>query len=338
MTLKEIAKEAGVSISTVSRVINHKNYHCSSPETEKIIWDLVRKTGYIPNETAKTLKAAAREEERSKRVISCLFARTDLNTQDQFFAAIERGVEKEVMACGCTLGFSFSAIDVLDNIDEKFLSLSEADGLVVLGRFSEKLISFFKSHTKNVVLVGLNVFSTQYDQVYVNGYKAAQKALGYLYNLGHRQIAYLGETANEVRFTAFLDFMKEHDLPVEPYQVWDCTLSLHGGHAAMEKLLDAGRMPTALFCANDITAVGAIKALREHHLHIPDDISVIAIDDIELAQFITPSLTTIHIPKTELGKMAVRLLLDRMNRGHSLKLRLELPCDLIIRNSCRRIR
>ena len=92
------------------------------------------------------------------------------------------------------------------------------------------------------------------------------------------------------------------------------------------------------FCANDITAIGAMKALRQAHLSIPDDISIISIDDIEMAQFITPSLTTIRIPKTELGTMAVKLLNDRINHGHSLKLRLELPCDLIIRNSCRRIR
>ena len=340
MTLKEIAKEAGVSISTVSRVINNKNYHCSSPETEKIIWELVRKTGYIPNETAKNLKAISTDggtAAAKKRVISCLFPRTDINAQDQFFSAIERGVEKAAMGSGCTLGYSFSAIDVLDNIDEKFFSRSDLDGIVVLGRFSEKLMTFFKNHTKNVVLVGLNVFSTQFDQVYVNGYKAAMKALGYLYNLGHRSIAYLGEVNNEVRFTAYLDFMKEHDLPVEPHQIWDCILSLQGGLAAGEKLLQAGQLPTALFCANDITAIGAMKAFRQAHLHIPDDISVISIDDIEMAQFITPSLTTIHIPKTELGKMVVKILMDRMDKGHSLKLRLELPCDLIIRNSCKRI-
>lgn len=336
MTLKDIAKQAGVSISTVSRVINNKNYHCTRPETEQMIRDLVQKTGYLPSVAYKGLKTTP--DSLGKRVISCLYARTDLNTQDQFFAAIERGVEKEAAASGCALGCSFSAIDVLDNIDEKFLSYSELDGIVVLGRFDEKLVKFLKGRTKNVIQVGLNVSSTQFDQVFVDGYKAAAKALNYLYTLGHRSIAYLGEVANEVRFTAFQDFMKEHDLPVDGHQVWDCIQSLQGGFAAAEKLVQSGRLPTALFCANDITAIGAMKALRQAHLSIPDDISIISIDDIEMAQFITPSLTTIRIPKTELGTMAVKLLNDRINHGHSLKLRLELPCDLIIRNSCRRIR
>ena len=90
MTLKDIAKQAGVSISTVSRVINNKNYHCTRPETEQMIRELVQKTGYLPSVADKGLRTAP--DGLGKRVISCLYARTDLNTQDQFFAAIERGV------------------------------------------------------------------------------------------------------------------------------------------------------------------------------------------------------------------------------------------------------
>lgn len=336
MTLKEIAKEAGVSISTVSRVINNKNYHCTVKETEDLIWELVRKTGYIPNETAKSLKQNASRMEEQKKVISCLFARTASNSSDQFFTAIERGVEQETVASGCTLGYSFSAIDLAEEDVAGLYDTSSVDGLVVLGRFSEKLVSFFKNTSKNVVLVGLNVFSAQFDHVYVDGYKAAKKALHYLYALGHRQIAYVGETTNEVRYNAFLDFMRENHLPVELWQCAECHLSLKGGQDAAEALLRGEALPTAVFCANDITAIGVMKAIRQAHLSVPDDISVISIDDIEMSQFVTPALTTIHIPKKELGRMAVKLLTDRMNKGHSLKLRLELPCDLIIRGSCDR--
>ena len=122
MTLKELANKSGVSIATVSRILNNKDYHCSNEETQQLIWSLVRESGYIPNETAKKLKQSSDSSSETKKVISCLFARTNTSTQDQFFAAIEKGIEKEAVHSGITLGYSFTSIDISERPEEKFLS------------------------------------------------------------------------------------------------------------------------------------------------------------------------------------------------------------------------
>lgn len=128
--------------------------------------------------------------------------------------------------------------------------------------------------------------------------------------------------------------MEALGLPMPKEWIADVNLSMEGGYHGARRLKENGGLPTAIFCCNDITAVGAIKSIKEMGLKIPQDVSLLSIDDIEMASYVTPMLSTISIPKEEMGKMAVKILLDRINKGHRLPVRLELPYQIKARESC----
>lgn len=336
MTLKEIALRAGVSISTVSRVINNKDSKAASPEVQEKIWSIVRETGYTPNAAARNLKLGGYEESAVKktRSIACIVARSQNAIDEPFFLDLSRSIEKEAFKHGYVLRYISSAFHLDSANTFNIISNTKVDGVVVLGRFSLNLSVFLKKHYKNVVYAGLNSNDYTYDQVICDGYKASVAAVTHLAVLKHSNISYIGETRHEVRFKGYCDALKELGLTVIPQNIIDTPLSTDGGYNGAKQLLYNKTNTTAIFCANDITAIGALKAIKEKGLRVPDDISIISIDDIDMAQYVSPMLTTIHIPIEELGRIAAKTLIDRIEHGHSLPLKIEIPFTLTNRESC----
>ena len=172
------------------------------------------------------------------------------------------------------------------------------------------------------------------DRITCNAYLASKTAVSYLAKLGHTQIAYLGERKNEIRYRGYLDAISQLALPLNREYIIDTPLSSEGGYQAAIRLLSAENNITALFCANDLTAIGAMKAAKEIGRCIPKDLSVIGIDDIETCQYTKPMLTTIHIPMEDLGTMTAKILIDRIETGKRIPMKVELPFRLIRRDSC----
>ncbi|MBW7572363.1 LacI family DNA-binding transcriptional regulator [Caproiciproducens faecalis] len=332
MTLKELAKLAGVSVSTVSRVVNKNDVRAASEEVRNKIWDLVHQTGYFPNSTAQDLKlGAAVPVQEKNRSIACLFARTAEGKSDPFFSQIYHAIEHECMKNRYDVIGVYSASD-FKNISQRF-SVAPPDGMIVLGRYSRTLVQLLKNSCKNVVYTGLNAINDPYDQIICDGYKAAKTAVWHLYMLGHRSIGYIGEKSLEARYRGYYDAMQELRLPIVKEHVVESEQSLNGGYLSGLKILTATR-PTAIFCANDITAIGVMKALSEQGIGIPSDISVIGIDNTEMCQYSSPTLTSIHIPKEDLGKFTVKTMIDRIEGGHQVPIKIEIPYTLISRDSC----
>lgn len=176
------------------------------------------------------------------------------------------------------------------------------------------------------------VVDTVVDEVVCDGEKIAFMAVEHLIELGHTNIGYIGECHNEARYRGFVEALYDHHLELDPDFVIETNQTEAKGYEAMEKLLAMPDYPTGIYCANDITAVGVLKLLsRRKNIYMP---SVIASDDIEQAQFTTPMLTTVHLPKEDMGKFALWLLLDRINNGHKAVTRMELECKLMVRSSC----
>lgn len=176
------------------------------------------------------------------------------------------------------------------------------------------------------------VVDTVVDEVVCDGEKIAFMAVEHLIELGHTNIGYIGECHNEARYRGFVEALYDHHLELDPNFVIETNQTEAKGYEAMEKLLAMPDYPTGIYCANDITAVGVLKLLsRRKNIYMP---SVIASDDIEQAQFTTPMLTTVHLPKEDMGKFALWLLLDRINNGHKAVTRMELECKLMVRSSC----
>lgn len=332
MTLKEIAKLAGVSPSTVSRVLNEPDSRAAGPETRDRIWEIVRRTGYTPNQNARLLRMGA-EGSRDSKALCCIFTRSDEMMNDPFFSRIARSLEQEAFQRGYTVRYSLSA-KRLDTAALDTVGAYPVDGAVVLGRLDRRLLRFLKSHYKQVVSTGLNPVDADYDQIICSGYQAAKAAMAHLFSLGHREIAYLGEVDNEARWQGYWDALAERRIPLNRENILETPLSAAGGYAGGLRLCGLLGRVTAVFCANDQTAIGAVKALRERGVRVPEALSVIGIDDIEMSRYITPMLTTVHIPAEEMGRQAARTLIERIEGGRRLPVRIEVPFRLVRRESC----
>lgn len=338
MTLKDIAKRAGVSVSTVSRVLNDKDTKAASKEVSDRVWEIIRETGYIPNEQARNLRnrstgAKAEKEEREKKYFACVYARND-DKNDLFFAELARSVEYAAYKKGYILKCSFYA----NELDEKSFSstLREQNiaGLVVLGRFDNEKTSAIINSQRNAVFVGLNPMTEIHDSIFCDGRKASKLAVETLLNLGHTRIAYIGETVRENRFTGYKETLSANQIAYDEALVQRSRQTLIGGFEGAKALMQRGADVTAVFCANDATAMGCIKYLREQKIKVPGNISVISIDDIEMSRYFMPMLTTVHIPIQELGKQAANMLIDRIENGHILPVKMEIPFSLSNRDSC----
>jgi len=333
MTLKEIAAIAKVSPSTISRVINNNDEKCASKDVRDRIWKIIRETGYIPNRTAQKLKMGTAKKDAGVRVLTGIFARVN-DFNDQFFSKLYRIIEQEAFKQGFIIQHIFSFTQLEGYGGRVMLENAQADGAVILGRCSMKLMQLLKDRYQNIISIALNAHDFPVDRVICDGYNAAREAVRYLHSLGHHAIGYIGERKSETRYRGYCDEMQELKLHVREDYIIDVIHSMDGGYNGALLLLDNAERPTSIFCCNDITAVGAIRAIKEKGLQIPSDISVIGIDNIEMAEYVTPMLTTIGVPLEEMGKLAVKLLVDRITQGHSLPIKADLPFNLIKRESC----
>lgn len=345
MSIKEIAKRAGVSSSTVSRVLNNPNYKCSSPELRDKIWRAAMELNYVPNEAARSLKMGTSSKADQIYYINVLMTRMDDDQSDPFFTELLHIIESEIHKHMCILSkvwymslFSNERkcrMENLDHIIDEMYKKTEGkcDGLVIIGKCHKTALRKLKQRYKHIVSVNRNSTNYEIDEVLCDGRKIASIAVEYLIQLGHRDIAYVGECHNEMRYNGYLDTLKKYDIDIEPRNIIETRQTELEGFEIMKKLLQSNDCPTGIYCANDITAVGMLKCFNrlKNRYYTP---SIISSDDIEQAQYTKPMLTTVRLPKDEMGKFAIELLLDRMRSGHKSVVRMEMEGKLMIRNSC----
>lgn len=333
MTLKEIAERAGVSVSTVSRIINSPDDTFARKPVRDKVWEIVRETGYIPNQSARALKRSTENLPQRPRTIACILGRTKAFDDNPFFAQVARAIEQQALAMGCSVSASYSVLNLGDPSLLRKIESVKTDGAIVLGRFDSSTCRFLENHYKNIVYVGRNVIDADWDQVICDGYEASKTALRHLVENGHRRIGYIGETKDEIRYRAFVDAVKEYGLDSDRSLTAAFSQDSAGGCLGADFLLQVTPRPTAVFCATDITAAAAIHTFREAGISIPKQLSIIGMDDIEIAQNVSPLLTTVSIPKIEMGKVAIHTLLNRINKVHQLPMKIFLPHKLILRES-----
>jgi DNA-binding LacI/PurR family transcriptional regulator len=205
---------------------------------------------------------------------------------------------------------------------------------IVIGRIDETQIKAIEQQYRNIVYVGRNPLDAPFDQVICDGREATEKAMALLFKNRHKSIAYFGETKNEVRFHAYSEAMRRASATRDETRVFNVPHTAEGGYFAAEQFLNQKRpFPTAVFCASDSIAIAAMRRFRESRMKVPENISVIGMDNIELSAYISPMLTTIEMPAIEMGNVAVSILLDRINKGHRLPMKIILPSKLIERDS-----
>lgn len=328
MSLKKIAEMVGVSPSTVSRVLNNTVSTCASPELKEKIWAAAHQLNYSPNINARNLKNG-KQTVLPNYKIAVILARFRSLDEDPFFRELFQSIEEAMFSYSCQL----QAIENTTQTD--FAFLKEVDGIIILGRCSDDFLNKLKKYTRNIVGIDRNPTDYKIDEVICNGKTAAVKAMEYLLSLGHRKIGYIGDCSSETRYVGYCETLINHNIPMNYDYILSTDQTYDSGYQAMCKILDQNI--SAVLCANDISAIGALKAMTDHASRRPKNgnrISVISIDNILLSQSSSPLLTTVNIPKEDMGKMAVNILMDRIRHKHSECLRVEFPCKVIERESC----
>lgn len=345
MSIKKIAEKVGVSPSTVSRVLNNPNYRCAEEGLRDKIWKTAMELNYVPNEAARNLKMGVAKGEERTYYINVLMTRMDAAQSDPFFTELLHIIESEIHKNMCILSkvwymslFSDERKNRKENIDgiiDRMYAETEGkcDGLIIIGKCNKEALKKLTRKYKCMVSINRNSTNYEVDEVLCDGEKIAAMAVEYLIQLGHKNIGYVGSCHNEARYNGYVKTLRKHDIDLVPEYIVETRQTEAEGYEIVNRFLQSDDCPTGIYCANDITAVGMLKCLNKfkNRYYMP---SIISSDDIEEAQYTKPMLTTVRLPKDEMGKFALYLLLDRIKGGHKGVVRTELEGKLMIRNSC----
>lgn len=332
-SIRDVARLAGVSITSVSRVLNNdKNFNISE-ETRKKIYDAIKELNYkIPESYSKN--------NYTKNSVGCIQRLTIEGNKDNYFSTIVSGIKQHLSNYGKSLQFLLTQFD-FENNDYKNIFQTYPRGLIIMGDISDEAYNFLK--TKIKYIVGIDTSYNDIDNIRYNRFNAGVDAVEYLIKCGHEKIAYIGSNINRVdlknigRFEAYLKVMQKNNLPINSNWIIDSKWHRETCFKETVKLFEQENKPTAIFVASDYMAIAAISAINSLGLKVPEDVSVIAISDIAEAAYVNPPLTTVSIPQKEMGRLAIETLLQRLNGDTTIEKQVYVPCKLTIRNSVKKL-
>ena len=331
ITIKDIAKLANVAQSTVSKALNNKPD--VSESTKKKILEIAKQYNFSPNAFGKGLKRRTTEN------IGIIFYRELLPLSgNPFYSRVLEGIEAEIAINNYNL--------VLHLIPEghqktlpKMVRERQVDGLILVGIYNIEFINNIISQNIPVVLVDPKILLDNCSQILIDNEHGAFLATKHLIKNGHKRIGFISGDIKRLSFKqrqdGYIKALKSNNISVDENLIK--TGGLEKGYEHVKDLLLLNERPTAIFAANDINAIYGYKAIREQNLKIPEDISIIGFDDIELAKMSMPQLSTIRVYKEELGSIAVRTSLRIINGEIKNPTTTVVPIKLIERESVKRM-
>ena len=327
-TLKDIAQAAGISTGAVSRILNNDPTLSVSPETKRKVFEIAQELGYQ--------KAKIRDKSLFKMGILQWFS-AEQEMQDSYYLLVRQGIEDYCQK------HSIGIIRAFQSDEASIKTLQGVDGLICIGKFSHEEVQKFMNICPNIVFLDMPVLDYNITTLTMDFKSAVYDALDYLIELGHTKIAYLGgkefvgnqELFIEERKQAFVSYMNNHGL--DGSCIYEDAFSTASGYQMMQKILESDNLLTAIFAASDAIAFGAMRAIQEKGLSIPDDISIIGFNDTEMSSYTTPALTTISAPAYDMGQHGANLIYAATNLNINTPLKAKIPCQLVKRESCKKI-
>ncbi|MDU1846568.1 MAG: LacI family DNA-binding transcriptional regulator [Niallia nealsonii] len=324
ITIKDVAREAGVSISTVSNALN--GVDVLHPDTREHVLNVAKRLNYIPNLNGKNLKSNA------TKVIGLFIT----SMRGPYYDQLVDSISKECEKLGYELNIFITKNDrtALSNILGK-----RVDGAIISNEFiDEKDVSVLEEAGIPVVFIDRERVSKTSSSVVFDSYKGGQDVARYLINLGHKRIGYIrgyDHLYDDIkRYEGFRDTLLDANIPFYEEDLLIGYFEEEASFSAVKAFVRSGKdLPDAFVAANDLSAIGCIKALKSEGILVPKDISIISFDDIDLSEYFTPPLTTVNNPIIMLGKHAIERLLGII-RGEEVGKLDKLQGSLIVRDSC----
>lgn len=335
-TIKDIASKSNVSIATVSRVLNHDTSLSVTEETRQRIIEAANQLNY------QTIRGRKKQLQNSSPthkfgILMCQSLEEELS--DPYFLSIRHGIESQCKH------FNIEVNEVYRMSDFHLHQLNvQLDGLIIVGKIDEGIIETIHEQIKHLVFVDHSPDENRFDSIVIDFEKSTWIALDHLFSLGYTDIGYIGGMqgkhikANEKReidderYVFFTKKMKELDKYNDDH-IFVGEFTMSDGYHLMKKAIQKGNLPEAYFIASDPMAVGALRALQEAAIKVPEDVAIVSFDNVEMAQFASCPLSTVHVPTDTMGKTSVKLLLDRL-QGRDIPLKVNVPTTFIQRESC----
>jgi LacI family transcriptional regulator len=325
ITIRDVAEEASVSATTVSRVFNHD--HLVNSETREHVLSVARRMGYSPNATARSLSQG-----RTRSLGIILPA-----PHGEFFSELIRGVDEAAQEADHFLLIASSHYDPEEGASALQSLAGRVDGLIIMTpRVQASVLTEGVDLNVPVVFVNSEIGGSPYDLFTIENREGAARVVTHLIEQGRTRIAAIagpaGSTDVEERLAGYHDALEEHGL--SPAAVIDGAFTQESGYEAGKKIVDLSERPDAVFACNDYMALGAMAAFREAGVRVPDDVAVAGFDDIVNARYANPPLTTVHVPVYEIGHRAGKRLLKRIQSDPSPAAeQFRLPHELKVRAS-----
>jgi len=329
-SIRDIAKAAGVSISTVSKALNNSGQ--LSPSTRRRIREIAKRMNYHPNSFARGL--AAKVVDNIGFVIDRAPGRIFSNP---FYSVILEGIESELVKHEFNLLISAHASTEPDSSLPNFVLSGTVSGLIIAGNMAPVFLQRLKEVQLPAVVVDNHLEDQSFDTINSDNARGAEDMMRYLISVGHEQIGFLfGANRHpnmQARYQAYRSSVRQHRLQSKPAWIGRGDVTTEGGYHAMAEILNGGELPTAIFASNDAMALGAIKLLYERGIHVPQQISVVGFDNIFLAEHATPPLTTVDVDKIRMGQLAAQRLIEKLRTEDDSVRETIVPTKLVIRQS-----
>ena len=331
-TIKDIASIAGVSISTVSRVLNFdESLNVSDSTRQKIL--------KISDELEYTSSSKKKKSKKNNKNIGILcWCNYEEELADPYYLSIRLVVER-ICSERC-----INLVKLDENIDLKLVK--ELSGILVIGNYYTDMVEKMSNDNDNIVYVDYSPDESKYDSVVIDKKKATFDLLNYIYEIGHRKIGLIGgKDLNENYENMMIDerdieyqyFMKCKGIYNPKYIYTASRFNFKSGYELTKEMLKEKERPTAVLVENDTMAIGAYKAIAEEGLTIPDDISIVGFNDQPSAKYMVPSLTTVKLSTEYLASAAIDLVLENIDGSRPYKKKVIIPTKLKIRKSCKDI-
>lgn len=321
-TIKDIANKANVSSATVSRILNNDPTLKVPAATRQIVLDAASSLQYHKKPKQKNTKFTL-------GIVQWYTLQQEID--DPYYLSIRQGVEEYCYTHEIHVIRTFKG-DVLQTA-----ALTNVNGLICIGKFSQSEILQFKQLSKNIIFLDMSTPRIEDTTISLDFKQAINDVLSYLQQLNMNHITYLGGREyldvdtiyDDHRRLHFIEYCQQNNVQ---YQVMEGTFTKESGYQMTLELILNKQLPQAIFAASDPIAIGALRALQEHCIRVPEDISIVGFDDIKDASFTTPPLTTVFAPAFEMGEYGAMM----VHRSAHLKtsMKITLPCTLIERESC----